>query len=128
MKAYTDLEQSRTLAEILSTESADMCWCNNSIRGINYTDEFSANLCTVKEMKDTFDTALNGWDKYWELIPCWSLSALLSIVPNICLNNFTDGTWNAMVEYNGKMIWANSDNPVDACVEMILKLHELKLI
>jgi hypothetical protein len=27
-----------------------------------------------------------------------------------------------------KKIYADTDNPVDACYEMILKLHELKLL
>ena len=83
MKSFTSIEQSKTLAKILPIESADMAWCNNSIKGVNYTDQFSANLHTVKEMRDVFDEALRGWNKYWELIPCWSLAALLSVFPMI---------------------------------------------
>jgi len=128
MKSYTGIEQSKKLAEILPLESADMAWCNNSIKGVNYTDKFSANLYTVKEMQDVFNEALHGWDKYWELIPCWSLAALLSIIPEVSLNTFKDGKWNAMVQHNGKMIYGDKDNPVDACYEMILKLHELNLL
>lgn len=127
MKAYTDVEQSKKLAEILPIESADMAWCNNSIKGVNYTDEYSANLYTVKEMQECFDKALNGWDKYWELIPCWSLTALLEIIRN-------NGRYELQMYEGGYYFEANGFmtesyfNPVDACVEMIMKLHELKLL
>lgn len=128
MKSYTDLGQSRKLGKILRHDSADMCWCNNSIRGVNYTDEFSANLYTVKELKDIFDTAFNGWDKYWKLIPCWSLAALVGIIPEVSLNAFKDGSWNAAAQHDGKTIYVDKDNPVDACVELIITLHELKML
>lgn len=127
MKAYTDIEQSKKLAEILPIESADMSWCNNSIRGINYTDEFSAYLYTIKEVRELFDTTYNGWDKYWELIPCWSLAALLAVLP-ISLNTLRGVKWNAMASRDGETMYVNADNPVDACYELVLKLHELNLL
>lgn len=121
MKSFTSIEQSKTLAKILPIESADMAWCNNSIKGVNYTDQFSANLHTVKEMRDVFDEALRGWNKYWELIPCWSLAALLSVFPMIVGKDL-----------DMYCCWQNSknlhsrhyDNPIDAVFEMILKLKE----
>lgn len=132
MKAYTDIEQSKKLAEILPIESADMCWCNNSIKGVNYTDEFSANLYTVKEMKELFDTSLNGWDKYWELIPCWSLSALLSVLPKEVrlVGTPKNHYWYCEcldVNNNWYIGFTSSNNPVDACVEYI-KIAWTKLI
>lgn len=143
IKSFTSLKQSKVLAKILPIKSADMCWCNNSIKGVNYTEEFSANLYTVKEMKELFDTTLNGWDKYWELIPCWSLAALLSVIPKEvkikgqryapCLFPTTDGHWLYKLWYNSNAIidspiavWC--DNPLDACVEMIIKINEQKLL
>ena len=125
MKAFTDIEQSKKLAKILPIESADMAWCNNSIKGVNYTDQFSANLHTVKEMRDVFDEALRGWNKYWELIPCWSLAALLSVFPMVVGKDL-----------DMYCCWQNSknlhsrhyDNPIDACYEMIVKLKEKGLI
>jgi len=133
MKSFTDLEQSKRLAEILPLESADMTWCNNSIKGINYTDKFSANLYTVKEMKDVFDEALVGWDKYWELVPCWSLSALLDILPNstdIVKNKADTENEKYMCTVGVKydIISTFGNNPVDACYEMVIKLHELKML
>ena len=133
MKSYTDIEQSKKLVEILPIESADMAWCNNSIKGINYTDEYSANLYTIKDMKDTFDKALIGWDKYWELIPCWSLTALLNELPNgiDIIKEETDTEnerYMCTVGINANIISTFADNPVDACVEMIEKLHNLKML
>lgn len=140
MKIATDLEQSKKLAEILSLESADMCWCNNSIKGINYTDKFSVNLYTVKEMKDVFDTALNGWDKYWKLIPCWSLAALLEQIPSdlgsATLTIEKDDSEPLKYGLNYHDRWGREDDIqtkyyddlVDACYEMILKLNEQKIL
>jgi hypothetical protein len=127
MKSYTDVEQSKKLAEILPIESADMAWCNNSIKGINYTDKFSANLYTVKEMKDVFDEALNGWDKYWKLIPCWSLAALLDAMPSGKVLIHDKGNFGYKCICNN-IDSCFHDNPVNACVDMILKLYEFKML
>ncbi len=136
-KICTSIEQSKKLAEILPIESADMCWCNNSIKGINYTDKFSANLYTVKEMKDVFDEALVGWDKYWELVPCWSLAALLNAVDFSTINLHYDNVrtdWVASATIHDstkhctKYESTRALNPIDACYEMILRLHEQKLL
>lgn len=134
MKSYTDIEQSKKLAEILPLESADMAWCNNSIKGVNYTDKFSANLYTVKEMQDVFNEALHGWDKYWELIPCWSLAALLDALPqdiedeqyrkyDLHIHRDLDNTY--WLEYK-KGVYQSplydtycSEELVDVCVEML---------
>ena len=133
MKSYTSLEQSRKLAEILPLESADMAWCNNSIRGVNYTDEYSANLYTVKEMQECFDKTLNGWDKYWKLIPCWSLAALLNVLPfpQLSKDKIGDGKTGWMVSTypnEGRYDSDWHDNPVDACVDMIVRLSKSGLI
>ena len=118
VKAYTDIEQSKKLAEILPIESADMAWCNNS----NYTDEYSANLYTAKEMQECFDKALNGWDKYWKLIPCWSLAALLAIYPMALVMDFS-GKYAASC-ISSPMSFAG--NPIDAVYEIIIWLNENK--
>ena len=115
MKSYTDLEQSKKLAEILPLESADTIWDLTNpdlptIRAIPYEDSDYSN-------------------KYLNIIPCWSLAALLGVVPEeVSLNSFKDGNWNAMVQQNGKMIYGDTDNPVDACYEMIVKLYGQKLL
>ena len=141
MKLYTNIEQSKILAEILPIESADMCWCNNSIKGVNYTDEFSANLYTVKDMKKLFDTSLNRWDKYWELIPCWSLASLLNYLREVdyfpeinvdefevtmSINYYNEDEARPLAPVHNIKIKAESF--IDACVTMIEKLHEQNLL
>lgn len=137
MKSYTDIEQSKKLAEILPIDSADMCWCNNSIKGVNYTDDFAIHTHTIQELKEAFDKALNGWDKYWELIPAWSFVALLNAVDFSTINLHYDNArkdWVASATIHDstkhctKYESTRAFNLVDACYEMIIKLHELNLL
>ena len=113
MKSYTDIEQSKKLADILPLESADMALCSK--KQPLMTDYISAK----KKFSNAGEIPID---------PCWSLAALLSVVSEVSLNSFKDRNWNAMVSRNNKMIYADTDNPVDACYEMILKLYELKLL
>lgn len=115
MKSYTDIEQCKKLAEILPIESADMGW--------NVFVDDSTRCLPI----DDWDLSKNG-EGGAKFIPCWSLTALLDVIPNVSLNAFKDGNWNVMVEHDGKMIYANKDNPINACFELILLLHEQKLL
>lgn len=67
MKSYTDLVQSRKLSEILPLESADFFW----IIGHLHTDGPKYEI--IRPINEVYET-----DKYW---PCWSLAALISILP-----------------------------------------------
>lgn len=61
-----------------------------------------------------------------EDIPCWSLAALLNILPSIQeLCSSTDHYYRIMC-MNLVSEW--HDNAVDACVEMIDKLHKKELL
>lgn len=114
MKAYTDIEQSKKLAEILPIESADMSY--RPYREEGGIPDYRLDLCPYRFAS-------------WSGFPCWSLAALLNVVSEeVSLNSFKDGNWNAMVQQNGKMIYSDADDPVDACVEMIEKLHIENLI
>ena len=108
MKSYTDIEQSKKLAEILPIESADMKYI--SLRHRDDTIEWIPQL----GIPSKYD------------IPCWSLSALLGVLPDYTLQTNTDGTVFVVCESKKPMISDAYDNPVDACVAMIEKLHELK--
>lgn len=126
IKSYTSVEQSSKLAEILPLESADMHYNNASIKGINYVDEYRAELMD-------YNTAQKVLSKYlinpmFGIIPCWSLSALLGVLPDYTLQTNTDGTVFVVCESKKPMISDAYDNPVDACVAMIEKLHELKML
>lgn len=115
MKTCTDIEQSKKLAEILPLESADMGWyypCNpNSARNRMW-------LGTKSENAD---------------IPCWSLAALLSVInKTYYVTLLHDGVmWNILVihhDIDKCNHTIHADSPVDACCEMVLKLHELNLL
>lgn len=129
MKSYTDLEQSKKLAEILPLESADQTWARIAIAG--------ANLDVPEELQYKHNGDMPF--KYYSGIgiPCWSLTALLDVLPDSIYNNtykfsqleFTKKS----VAYihgttDGIKIGALKDNLVDACYETILKLHELKML
>lgn len=127
MKAYTDLEQSKKLAEILPIESADMYYYT-----VNGDWEWYETPNVIERRDDLEEHA----------IPAWSLAALLEILPdeivddngyNILLNiekydlkyrvsYFTDLNWS------DKITTDEYECLVDACVEMVVKLHEQKLI
>ena len=120
MKAYTDVKQSKKLAEILPIESADM--------GLYYSHNTLAanNQMWVGTKSENAD------------IPCWSLVALLNVIPkhikdynvlriDISDNNFA--IWYDEIGYgvNNDLPDITTESAVDACYEMILKLHELNL-
>ena len=67
MKSYTDIEQSKKLAEILPIESADMHYERAYFEG---------------KQSDWF-IALGRPIKSDDIIPCWSLAALLNVLPKI---------------------------------------------
>jgi hypothetical protein len=119
MKAYTDIEQSKKLAEILPLESADMNW---------------HELPSIGFFARAFQYKLdNGATE--GLFPCWSLTALLSVLCRAELEK-DYATWDDSINlfyrvkvYKPDVYVTNwQDNPVDACYEMILKLHELNLL
>ena len=124
MKSYTDLEQSKKLVEILPLESADMNYFNWD----NTTDK--------PFVSDVHENLV-------DYTPCWSLAALYHILPNTkhASTTLSRGGWkiepieyldNWWCEYEDenhtKDFTVSADNPVDACYEMILKLHEQKLL
>ena len=123
MKSYTDIEQSKKLAEILPLESADMFYRDN---GIDVKLMWEHNAQKVKN-------------------PCWSLAALIEALPlGVDIHNITDGhKIYYYVELYTKEIYMKlkrmnkpeiclsterHENLVDACVEMIFKLKERNLL
>ena len=136
IKSYTDIEQSKKLAEILPLESVDMFWlvAGNTPR-VHVLTELLSNY------------------SHWENYHCWSLVALLNSLPNeistgerycdkyqidirkhdrgdnITLyqiaygnNRGLSGSWHDMINSGER------EELIDACYEMILKLNELKML
>ena len=133
MKSYTDLQQSKKLAEILPIESADMDY----IPICNLEEEYSINV-NIWNNDHLID---EGW------IPCWSLAALLNSLPNeisiddrfkckykihirkydggnnvtyhqIAYGNRLSGSWHDMINTGEK------ENLLDCCVQMIEELNK----
>ena len=114
IKSFTDIEQSKVLVEFLPLESADMWY-------LGYGSPWESERIYDKEPA-SYHSTYPQWD-----IPCWSLAALLGVLPAgkslihgenthkyKLINCLVDAEWH--------------DNPVDACCEMILKLNELKML
>ena len=139
MKSYTNLKQSKKLAEILPVESADSTWKQYAIYG--------AALDAPEEMQYIHqETPFRFYSGFG--FPCWSLAALFDLIPSKIYdsNNNSAYLWihkdiderqnkdNHYLAYHDpyddfEHIETNQyDNFVDACYEMIQKLHELNLL
>ena len=126
IKSFTSLKQSKKLAEILPLESADMGYLWN---GASFCEYPVSNQTIFKRVEN---------------IPCWSLAALLSVLPNSedISTNLSKGGYKIstleytnswFVEYEDETNGLNNcvtsaDNPIDACYKLILKLNELNLL
>jgi hypothetical protein len=129
MKSYTDLEQSRKLAEILPIESADMEYLS-----IKETGKLVGNIPFVKDDSEVEDSA---YSHTYDRIACWSLASLFGVLSSeIDTHKQTDGykTYYYVELYMkrmGKEIYLSTErheNLVDVCYEMIIKLYEQKLL
>lgn len=137
MKSFTDLKQIKKLVEILPLESADMGY-------IPSEEDDDGNTLYTAEFKSEF---IFGED----CIPCWSLAALIDILPvdwwgynehyfleiskngdnskpnKVCYYRFRkeiDGANYDRIPH----ISHSAENLIDACVKMIITLHEHKLL
>jgi hypothetical protein len=136
MKSYTDLKQSKKLAEILPIESVDMCWTNHCYGNIR--SSMTVSTKTIEKYKELL-TRFGDLTSIDVFYPCWSLGALLDVIPKhikdnsvlrIDINENEFAIWYDEVGFgvNNDLPDITSDNPVDACVEMIVKLNDQKLL
>ena len=133
IKNYTDLPQSKKLAEILPLESADVIW--------NLTNPDLPNIRAIPYESSDYN------NKYLNIIPAWSLAALLNILPIVYINSknevcgplhidITDSEtpfvlWYVNPLHKGSIVELKTkeyNNLVDACYEMIIKLKDLNLL
>ena len=131
-RSFTSLEQSKVLAKILPLESADMHYATWTILDGEFIVSQNQGS-TIKDLQEDYGN---------QIIPCWSLAALLNVLPNsenISTNLSKGGYIISTIEYtnswfvdyedetNGLNNYVTSaDNPVDACVEMIIHLNKFK--
>lgn len=150
MKSYTDIEQSKKLAEFLPLESADMYYeevCNLPkvivVTKVIVGNYILHNQCMAdKDYKRLSNPVLS---------PAWSFAALLDVLPQSITKYIDDEKCqktfhlNLFRSYyhccsysfapsisdddgNNTLYCIGRDNWIDTCVEMILKLHELNLL
>ena len=139
MKSYTDLEQSKKLAKILPVESADSHY-------VRQTHDYMGNTVDGKWSHPKYGNPNSRYANYivqnfssYETIPCWSLAVLLDIIPKrikdfnvlrIDIGEKDFAIWYDEIGYgvNTELPDITLESPTDACVEMIIKLHEQKLL
>lgn len=115
MKTHTDYNQSKKLAEILPPESADMLFPPE--------EEGFADVIRVPLTRERWTQMAAG------MIPAWSLSALLEVLPKIRrYKPIIDLEDFSIRYYYESEIAVTSDNLINACYEMIIRLHELNLL
>jgi hypothetical protein len=118
IKSYTDLSQSKKLAEILPLESADMRIGNY----VGKSGKVDGTNIHYYPKGESFGAP--------EIIDAWSLAALLSVLPEgfsfVLTKSFNGEDYYCKLD--GEPIETTASNPVDACVAMVEKLHELKIL
>ena len=117
MKSYTDIEQSKKLVKILPLDSSDMCY-----RKGRFTDKYLPDLKCYKYARELYAG-------YIKIIPAWSLAVLLDMLKdNIKIEKTLLGqsdifTYSIIGDgYDYKT--HEHEELIDACYEMIVKLHE----
>lgn len=145
MKEYTDLEQSKKLQEILPIETSDHHY-------VRQTHDFIGNHVDSKWSYPKYGRIDSKYARYivqnfssYETMPCWSLAALMEFLPydvkgcdlaiyksyspnekNFAYRLYYEGN---LYDYGQEILMSTSSiELIDACVEMILKLHEKNLL
>lgn len=95
MKSYTDLEQSKKLAEILPLESADMIY--HPIMDIDSMS--NSGFLDIPECY-SFNEFKNSNAKP---LPCWSLAALLQVLPLGIYDEFDSNDYELEIDMIDKM-------------------------
>lgn len=136
MKQFTDLEQSKKLAEFLPNYSADMYY--------QYVLPKSDKIKHNPEIGNPIN-ALEWYNKGYSFggkepitlddycVPCWSLAALLDVInKDYYPNLFHDGeAWNLTATHhddNTIKYDTCGDDPLDNIYRMIVFLHDQNLI
>lgn len=127
MKAYTDLEQSKKLVEILPIESADMWYSYYGNSNYNPTIAYKGEQWFLCQIRNSLHSD----------IPCWSLAALLSVLPTLDDRNaefckdIRFDKWHVYYHSTATLSMIDTeryDNLIDACYEMIVHLQKLNLL
>lgn len=114
MKIYTDTKQSEKLVQLLSTDCADGVWVRYAMRGdgLDVPDEMQFIHCEIP------------FKLYSGIgIPSWSIVALLNSLSPATTLDISEGPDKQYRIHCKERFSEWHDNPIDACYEIILKLH-----
>ena len=143
IKSYTDIEQSKVLAKILPLESADMHYATWTILDGGFVVSPNQGR-TIEDLQEDYGN---------QIIPCWSLAALLNLLPSeftyyettyeiqirkyaltkgVDLHQIAYGSIKFDVDgqfsFKDMVNTGEKENLVDACYEMVTILKEKNLI
>lgn len=103
----TTIEQSKHLLELgLDSSTADMCWVKD------YTGQWvlitDTQINIRSRLEGMYEYSGFQWQEHIAIIPAWSLSALLEVMPSnigdydlyITKHKYVDGGYGYNVEYN----------------------------
>ena len=132
-KSYTDLDQSKKLAKILQTESADM-FCADVFNKEEETHSYNFHILSTWGC-NTFEELKDRENKFVRFIPCWSIAALMKIIEidksEICFDCYGE-KYRVNVHYQtlGSFCQDNElyESKIDALFAMIIKLHKRNLL
>lgn len=143
IRGYTDIEQSKVLAEILPLESADMHYATWTILDGGFIVSPNQGR-TIEDLQEDYGN---------QIIPCWSLAALLNLLPSeftyyettyeiqirkyaltkgVDLHQIAYGSIKIDVDghfsFKDMVNTGEKENLVDACYEMVTILKERNLL
>ena len=109
-KICTSLEQSKKLLELgINANTADMEYM--------FLKRDNSIVSRVPFIKDGYEEP----DCSYNMVPCWSLTGLLRILPSASLDSSDDHYFRL---YCMEKFSEWYDNPIDAVFEMIIRLKE----
>ena len=115
-KSYTDVEQSKKLAEVLPLRSADMCYVNNGT-----TIKIDAKPYRIREAM---------WkDSVFQIIPCWSLPALFDILAEqrfIIKSLDRNDEYKYLIDVPSKYCKVRHTSLLDAAFELVYWINKHK--
>ena len=114
MKVYTDVEQSMKLDKILPKDSYDM-YLSRIDDGRTYIPHFGKTIVIDRNMF----SYRSGY-----VVPCWSLAALIKVLPKIHNLKPVIDLEEISIQYSGTDIYVTATDLVDACYETIIKNYE----
>ena len=114
MKSYTDIKQSKKLAEMLPVESADCCYFVVKENGVVIPTPGFFDIKVLKKEEKFLNEVT--------FIPCWSLAALLEVMPKPDLYRQTADLWVCVTYFKEGTIRGYGETAIEAACDVITKM------